>query len=132
MALITPTYAALLALVFFWLSVHTIGQRRRLRVALGDGEKPELMRAMRAHANFSEYVPLALVLVWMTETLAYQAWVIHLLGVVLLVGRLSHAYGITRTNEDFRFRVFGMAMTFSVLLGAACLLLIRALPSIGA
>lgn len=131
MMLITPVYAALLAFVFVGLSIHTIKQRRRYQVALGDGEKPELMRAMRAHANFAEYVPLALVLVWMAEAVAYPVWVVHALGLALLVGRLSHAYGITQTNENFRFRVFGMALTFSVLLSAGILLLIRPLLSIG-
>lgn len=131
MMLITPTYAALLAFVFVGLSVHTIKQRRRYQVALGDGEKPELMRAMRAHANFAEYVPLALVLVWMAEAVAYPGWVIHALGVTLLVGRLSHAYGITQTNENFFFRVFGMSLTFLVLLTAGLFILIRPLLSVG-
>lgn len=131
MMLITPIYAALLAFVFVGLSVHTIKQRRRYQVALGDGEKPELMRAMRAHANFAEYVPLALVLVWMAEAVAYPGWVIHALGLTLLVGRLSHAYGITQTNENFFFRVFGMSLTFLVLLTAGLFILIRPLLSIG-
>lgn len=131
MMLITPVYAALLAFVFVGLSIHAIKQRRRYQVALGDGEKPELMRAMRAHANFAEYVPLALVLVWMAEAVAYPVWVVHALGMALLMGRLFHAYGITQINENFFFRVFGMSLTFLVLLSAGILLLIRPLLSFG-
>ena len=56
-------YAALLALLFVALSWRTIGLRRRYCVAVGDGGQPELLRAMRVHANFAEYVPLALLLI---------------------------------------------------------------------
>jgi len=132
MTLITPTYAALLTILFIGLSVRTIKQRFRHHVSIGDGGKPELARAIRAHANFAEYVPLALLLIWMTETLAYPSWVIHLLGATLLVGRFSHAYGIMQVKADLRFRKFGMLMTFLVLLSAAVLLLVSpALPVAG-
>ncbi len=42
--------------------------------------------------------------------------------------RLSHAYGVSKTLENYRYRVFGMAMTFTALVGAAiCLLIFYAL-----
>jgi len=131
MTLITPTYAALLTILYIGLSVRTIKLRFRHQVGIGDGNQPELTRAMRAHANFAEYVPLALLLIWMTETLAYPSWVIHLLGVSLLLGRFSHAYGIMRVEEDLRFRQLGMSLTFLVLVTAAVLLLVRAILSLG-
>ncbi|MEN9842262.1 MAG: hypothetical protein RLZZ612_91 [Pseudomonadota bacterium] len=39
------------------------------RVAVGDGGHPELLRAMRVHANFAEYVPLSLGLILVTSAL---------------------------------------------------------------
>ena len=131
MMLITPTYAALLTVLFIGLSVRTIKQRFRHRVAVGDGNKPELVRAMRAHANFAEYVPLALILIWMTEAVSFPGWVIHLLGVTLVVGRFFHAYGIMQVNEDLRFRQLGMSLTFLVLVTAAALLLVRTILPLG-
>jgi uncharacterized membrane protein YecN with MAPEG domain len=116
---ITPLYSAILGLVFFVLSIRTIGVRRRLRVAVGDGRQPELLRAMRVHANFAEYVPLTLVLVYMLESLGGNAVLVHALCGGLLVGRVSHAHGVRKVVEDFRFRVFGMALTFAALIGAA-------------
>ena len=59
---VTPLYAALLALWFVVLSLHVIRCRREARVSLGDGGNGRLQRAIRAQANFAEYVPLALVL----------------------------------------------------------------------
>jgi uncharacterized protein len=58
----TALWAALLAPVCLWLSMRVIGQRRRARIAIGTGGDPALERAMRAQANFAEYVPFALVL----------------------------------------------------------------------
>jgi uncharacterized protein len=40
-----------------------------------------------------------------------------------LTARVLHAYGVSQSPENFRFRVSGMAMTFSAMgvLAAACL-----------
>jgi uncharacterized membrane protein YecN with MAPEG domain len=82
-----------------------------------------LLRRMRVHANFAEYVPLALLLMALAESLQTWPWLLHLLGLVLLMGRLSHAYGVSQPRENFSFRVFGMEATLSVIgaAAAACL-----------
>jgi uncharacterized membrane protein YecN with MAPEG domain len=46
------------------------------------------------------------------------------LGALLLICRISHAYGISQINENFRFRIFGMAMTFAAILGLSLINLI--------
>lgn len=120
-------YAALLALLFVALSWRTIGLRRRYRVAVGDGGQPELLRAMRVHANFAEYVPLALLLIALVEIGGSPAWLVHGLGLALLVARCAHAWGVSQTKEDFRFRVAGMMLTFGVLGISAAELLRRSL-----
>ncbi len=56
---ITAFYAALLALLFVFLSVRVIGWRRVKRVELGHGDDSQLLRRMRVHANFAEYVPFS-------------------------------------------------------------------------
>ncbi|HHQ4593995.1 TPA: MAPEG family protein [Aeromonas veronii] len=88
---ILPVYAALLALLFVLLSIRTIRTRHSRKVALGHGDDPAMLRAMRVHANFAEYVPLALLLVYFVETGNQTPWLIHLLGSALLLGRLCHA-----------------------------------------
>ena len=54
----TALYAALLAALFILLSLRVIGARRVHRVALG-APNPLVERAVRAHGNCAEYVPLA-------------------------------------------------------------------------
>jgi uncharacterized membrane protein YecN with MAPEG domain len=123
---IVPTYAAVLALLFVGLSVRTLRMRRALRVAVGDGGHPALLRAMRVHANFAEYVPLTLLLLFFAESAGARPVALHVLCVLLVVGRCLHAYGVSRVHEDFRFRVAGVAMTFFALVSASLYLLTHA------
>jgi len=57
---VVSLYAALLALLFVALSIRTLRMRRRLRIAVGDAGNQAMLKAIRAHSNFSEYVPLSL------------------------------------------------------------------------
>ena len=68
---ILPVYAALLALLFVLLSIRTIRTRHSRKVALGHGDDPAMLRAMRVHANFAEYVPLALLLIYFVEATSH-------------------------------------------------------------
>ncbi len=117
--MITPIYAALLGLILLVLSVQTIRLRRRFQVAVGAGGEPLLERAMRVHANFCEYVPIAVVLLFFFERLVGAGWWVHVLGVFLVTGRILHAYGVRRVDEDLRLRITGMSLTFVVLLATS-------------
>jgi len=112
---VTPLYAGLLALWFVALALRVIHQRRRAGVSLGDGGDASLQRAIRGHANFAEYVPLALIMMAMLELSRTSIYVLHALGATLLVARLLHGYALSFTAH-FRFgRVWGAALTFAVL-----------------
>ena len=123
---ITAIYAALLTPLFILLSLRVIAARRIARSAIGDGNDAILLRRMRVQANFAEYVPLALLLMALAESMHGPALLLHALGVTLLVARLSHAYGVSQEAEEFRFRVLGVGLTFTMLSFAAvsCLALV--------
>ena len=116
---ITAFYAALLAVLFIYLSVRVIGWRRERRVEFGHGEDFELLRRMRVHANFAEYVPFALVLMALAESMAPPDLVVHLAGLLLVAGRLLHAYGTSQSPPIMRYRVYGMMLTFAAIGTAA-------------
>ncbi len=111
----TAFYAALAAFFFIYLSFRVIGARRRARVALGDGEDRTLQRRMRAHGNFAEYAPLALILMGLAEAQGAPLWTVHVVGLALLAGRALHAYGVCQDPEPLKYRQAGMALTFAVL-----------------
>jgi uncharacterized protein len=118
---ITAFYAALLAVLFLFLSVRVIGWRRESRVEFGHGEDTELLRRMRVHANFAEYVPFTLLLMALAESMAPPHLLLHLAGLLLVAGRLLHAYGVSQSPPVTRYRVYGMWLTF-VALGLAALI----------
>ena len=123
---VTPLYTALLALWFLVLTVRVLQYRRSTRVSLGDGGNPLMQRAIRAHANFAEYVPFALLLLLILELSRFSLYVVHALGITLVIARLLHGYALAFTAE-FRFgRVWGALLTFGVLLIEAVLCLYQA------
>ena len=108
-----------LTLIFLWLSLRVIRYRRAERIPLGSGANTTLERAIRAHANFAEFVPFAVLLLLLAEWGGAWPALLHGLGALLVAARLSHGFGIVQEPEDFRLRVFGMMGTFSVMALAA-------------
>jgi uncharacterized membrane protein YecN with MAPEG domain len=120
--IITPLYAGLLALLYLVLSYRTVVLRRN-KVSLGDGGNPILQRRIRAHGNFSEYVPMILIMLGILELNHLPFYALHSLGLTLLIARLLHGYSLSFT-ELFKFgRFWGTALTFLLLLvcGLLCI-----------
>lgn len=103
------------------LSVRIIAVRRARRLSMGDGGDEDLARRVRAHGNFIEYAPLALLLIACVEAAAYPVWLVHVLGIALIVGRAAHAWSMSA--QSIAARTVGMMLTFLVL-GLASLLAI--------
>ena len=120
---IVPFYAALLAGLYIFLSLRVIGMRVKGQVGLGDAGNPKLQRAIRAHANFAEYVPLALILLAFLEMRKGGPLLLHALSLSLLTGRALHAYGVSQENEDYRLRVTGIILTVATIAVAGLLLI---------
>ena len=129
---ILAIYAAALALFFVGLSVRTLGMRRRLKIGIGDAGNPAMLRAMRVHSNFAEYVPIGLLLMFLASASGARPLLLHFLGLTLLVGRIAHAYGVSQIRENYRFRVVGMSLTFTSIIAASLYLVASALAVFGA
>lgn len=110
---ITGFYAGLAGLMLIVLSVRVIQLRRVRGLSSGGGGDAELTRRIRAHGNFCEYVPLALIILAAVQGAGYPAWLIHCLGICLLAGRVVHAWSMAAGS--IRARVAGMSLTFLVL-----------------
>ncbi|OGQ79948.1 MAG: glutathione metabolism protein [Deltaproteobacteria bacterium RIFCSPLOWO2_12_FULL_60_19] len=120
---IVPFYAALLAGLYLFLSLRVIGMRVRDRIGLGDAGNPKLQRAIRVQGNFSEYVPLAVILLAFVEMQQASPLLLHGLSLSLLIGRMIHAYGVSQEQEDYRLRVTGMILTFAAIAVAGLILI---------
>ena len=74
------------------------------------------------HSNFAEYTPMCLFLIYILEVVTGAVLMVHVYG-VFIIGRCVHAVGVSRVDENYKFRVVGMACTFVVLIGTSMRLL---------
>jgi len=112
---ITLLFAALHALLMLVLVVPISRHRHSQRIGLGDGGDALLARKIRVHANFVEFVPMALLLLGLLELSGLPgAWVWGF-GTALLLARVMHAFGLSR-HAGYSFgRFWGTALTWSLL-----------------
>ncbi|MGE5538603.1 MAG: MAPEG family protein [Gemmatimonas sp.] len=119
-------YIGVFALLLVILSVRVSLARRQHHVALGDGGKPEVLRAMRAQANYVEYAPTFMILLAALAFVREPSWMIHALALIFLAGRLIHAWAMTQEiPAQLRGRVAGMTLTWAAIVAGAVMLLGR-------
>lgn len=121
LAATTGLYAGILALIFLLLTLRVSQARQRLQIDLGDGGNPEMARIIRIHANFAEHVPVTLILIGAIELNAGPHWLVHALGIALVVCRAAHAWGLGAAITAFR--AAGAGGTMFVLMIAAIYLI---------
>jgi uncharacterized protein len=97
------------------LSILVVRQRLSGGVALGDGGKPALARAIRVHGNASEYIPVCLAGIAIMALAGQPAWTIHVGGALLLGGRIAHAVGMAGSDGPSPGRQAGMVATYTAM-----------------
>ena len=123
---VTPLYAGLLALWLLVLALRVVQRRSATHIYIGDGGDPALVRTMRGQANFTEYVPLALLLLAILELSRFSLYALHALGATLVLARVLHGYAFGFATQ-FRFgRYWGAVLTFCVIAIEAILCLYQA------
>ncbi len=111
---ITLTIAGAAALINLWLSVRVSRLRFRHKVSIGDGGNELVRTRMRAHANFTEYAPLFLILLGLVELARGSETWLWALAIAFVLGRLAHAFGMDRPAPNV-LRVGGMVLTYTTL-----------------
>ena len=125
---ITAFYLGILALLYAVLGLQVSRLRRGNRVLFGDGDNIKLRSAIRAHANFAEYVPLIVLMVAVLEMSGLAPLRVHLLMAALLLARLMHPLGMYVGPRTLQFqicRVGGISLTLLVMIAAALQLVSR-------
>ncbi|MCF2858781.1 MAPEG family protein [Pseudoalteromonas sp. SMS1] len=113
----TGLFAAICTLFYIKLSLDVIKLRRRYKVGIGDAGHKDLITAIRTHANFIEYTPLAVILIFILEYQNVSPIWLGTFASAFLIGRVLHALALT--NGYIQTRVIGMLMTFLTLIGLA-------------
>ncbi|CUR45961.1 MAPEG family protein [Alloalcanivorax xenomutans] len=124
---ITALYTGLFILLLLALAANVVRNRLSGHVSLGDGGNPSLQKAVRAHGNATEYVPIVLIGLAVLENLGTSATLLHLYGSGLFVGRLLHAWGLARPSTVNLGRQSGIVITWVVMLTMGLQLIWRSL-----
>ena len=119
---VTLLYAGLLGLLLVILSFSMMKNWVRAR-GQGRESDSDLRRAEALVASFTDYVPLALVLLGALEATGAAGSVLHMLGCLLVLARLMHAFGSNRLSGADGLRFIGAQLTYLVITIAsfACL-----------
>jgi uncharacterized membrane protein YecN with MAPEG domain len=105
-------YAAINAFIMLALAMLVVRARAKTRTEIGDNADPSMIGPLRAHANNTEYVPLAILLLLILYSLGANVFVIHAVGGTLTLGRLLHAFGLSRNVGTSVPRFLGMILTW--------------------
>ena len=125
---ITAVYLGVLGLLYAFLGLRVARFRRGNKIVFGDADNLYLRSAIRAHANFAEYVPIIVLINAMLEMGGAASVQMHVLLGTLTVSRILHPFGMHAKPMTPQFivgRIVGMILTFLVLVASAVLLLRR-------
>ncbi len=117
---VTLWVTACLALMSVPMSISVGLRRAKTGILLLHGDDEDLLRRIRAHGNFVEYVPIAILALAAAEITGTARWLVVICGAVLIAARAIHYVGLRRA-ADGSARVAGAVMTSAtiVVLAAA-------------
>ena len=120
---ITSLYAAVFGLLLIPIT-YAVGLRRmKTRTSFLDGGDKILLRRMRSHGNFVEYVPFALTLIGLAELNGASSAYMHSMGSLLLISRVVH-YVVINFRPVVAIRVLSMVGTTAVFLMSSVYLIV--------
>lgn len=120
---IVALYVAL-NLILLPILMLRVGQKRISgKVNLGDGGDAGLLARIRAHANFTETTPFALIGLVALAMLSAPSLMLHIFGAAFTFGRVAHAHGMAQEGAVGKGRTLGALLSLLTFLGmAGCLL----------
>lgn len=93
------------------------------KISLGDGGDKVLLKRIRAHGNFTENVPIGLILLLLNELNGLPEKYLILLGSLFLLARVVH-YATIVARLPLFIRPLSMAVTLGVILASSILLIV--------
>ncbi|XUU59766.1 MAPEG family protein [Erythrobacter sp. HA6-11] len=124
---VTLTAAAAAAILNVWLMIRVGRVRQAEKISIGDEDNDNLIRRMRAQANFVESTPFVLILIAAIEVSGRgEPWLAWVAGIYML-GRVAHGFGMDGGSLQMG-RMIGTLTTMLALLGLA---IVAVLISVG-
>ena len=118
---ITALYAAILSLLMTALAMNVSVTRERLKIRVGDGGDPQMLRMIRLQGSAAEYIPIALLLMGLYELNRGLPVALHAAGIALVLGRLSFVTAFWKTAEPSPARAIAAGLTWLAIAALAAL-----------
>jgi uncharacterized membrane protein YecN with MAPEG domain len=125
--MISGLYAGLCGVLLIVLAGRVIQRRLSAKIGLGSGGDDDLERRIRAHANFIEYTPVTLLLLYLVEQSGAGPAYVHAFGATFVIARVLHAQGLSGSAGRSPGRFFGTLASLLVILGLSGWLIASAL-----
>lgn len=109
-------WSGTLTLLLVALALLVVLQRRKHKILLGDGGVPSLIQASRVFGNAIEYVPAGVAGLTLLALVGAHPSAVHVIGGGLLLGRVLHAFGLSRNAGTSPGRALGTLLTWVSLL----------------
>ncbi|MGB7244676.1 MAG: MAPEG family protein [Sulfitobacter sp.] len=103
----TPIYALAVALIWLILWFRVTSMRSSMKQSIGDGGDPALLQRIRQHGNCHDWATFILILMILAEGMGAPALYIHISGVLLVIGRIAHPFGLKIDNAGHPLRYVG-------------------------
>jgi len=103
----TPIYAVAVTVIYLTLWFRVTSLRSTLGVSIGDNDDRTLLLRTRQHGNCAEWSGLLLSLMILAEGMGAPALYLHITGVLLLIGRVAHPFGLKADRVDHPLRYVG-------------------------
>lgn len=113
---ITALYASLIGLLLVFLSFRIATNRKNKQIGIGTSGDNDLQRMIRSQANLVEYAPIALLLLFFCEIRGVDHLYIHVFGITLVVARILHAMGLSKSAGYSKSRFYGTLTTFLLII----------------
>lgn len=115
---VTLAVAAAAAILNVWLMLRVGAVRSAEKIYVGDEDNENVIRRMRAHANFTESAPFVLILIAAIEIAGKGGeWLPYVAG-LYIIGRIGHVFGMEGGSLQLG-RLIGTVITLLTLLGLA-------------
>jgi len=124
---IVGLYVAINLLLLPVLMIRVGQVRQSEKVSIGDGQSPALLARIRAHANFTETTPFALIGLFALASLGATPLMLHIFGGGFTLGRILHAHGMAQDKAMGKGRPIGTLLALLSFLGMGLYLLYKVL-----
>ena len=104
---ITPMYALPVALIYMALWMRVTSKRGAMAQSIGDGGNMDLLLRIRQHGNCAEWSCFLLILMILSEGMNAPGLYLHIVGALLVIGRIAHPFGLKTDNAAHVLRYVG-------------------------